>query len=366
MDSRWRTARLTGSRGPSRRWAFFVVPACAAAAALSAALGGQAPAAWPPPTLRDTGLYSDWATRTVAADNLPFSPQYPLWSDGAEQVPLAAHPEGDVHRRVEPGCLGLPGRHPRLEGVPIRATRGDPPHRAHARGLAVRDLRLERRRDRGHARARGRREVQRPDPGRRQARHTLARRLPRVPRGRACAPARRLGAAALARPRSERAHAEPPPPGAIDLTTLVSRGLLRGTPAHVLNPPPRVAAASPTERAALGYLHSNCGSCHVGTGELRSLAFALNYTLNRPPGEPAPALATSIGQPSRFKVPGADDVRERISQGRPGSERRRRADGDAQPARADAAAGHADRGRRGRAPAQAVDRGRHRPSPAGA
>ena len=66
-------------------------------------------------------------------------------------------------------------------------------------------------------------------------------------------------------------HAEPPPAGAIDLTALVSRGLLRGTPARVLDSPPRIAAASPAERAALGYLHSNCGSCHAGTGELRSL-----------------------------------------------------------------------------------------------
>ena len=55
----------------------------------------------------------------------------------------------------------------------------------------------------------------------------------------------------------------------------------------------------------------------MGTGELRSLAFALNYTLNRPPGEPAPALATSIGRPSRFKVPGADDIAERIRRGDP-------------------------------------------------
>jgi len=74
---------------------------------------------------------------------------------------------------------------------------------------------------------------------------------------------------------------------------------------------------SPVERAALGYLHSNCGSCHVGTGELRSLGFALNYTLNRPPGEPAPALATSIGLSSLFRVPDSDDVRERIRKGDP-------------------------------------------------
>ncbi|MDQ3348601.1 MAG: hypothetical protein M3545_11615, partial [Acidobacteriota bacterium] len=36
-----------------------------------------------PEHLRDTGLYGDWDHRVVAAENLPYAPQYPLWSDGA-------------------------------------------------------------------------------------------------------------------------------------------------------------------------------------------------------------------------------------------------------------------------------------------
>ena len=36
-----------------------------------------------PETLRGTGLYADWDTRVVAAGNLPYSPQYALWTDGA-------------------------------------------------------------------------------------------------------------------------------------------------------------------------------------------------------------------------------------------------------------------------------------------
>jgi hypothetical protein len=37
----------------------------------------------PPPRLRDTGLYSDWNGKVVDPRNIPYSPQYPLWSDGA-------------------------------------------------------------------------------------------------------------------------------------------------------------------------------------------------------------------------------------------------------------------------------------------
>src|SRR5688500_20028913 len=45
--------------------------------------GTHAPFATAPATLAATGLYADPATRTVAAAALPFSPQYPLWTDGA-------------------------------------------------------------------------------------------------------------------------------------------------------------------------------------------------------------------------------------------------------------------------------------------
>src|SRR5829696_3020920 len=65
------------------RWAL----ACAATIAIlvwNASIStGQSARAWPPERLRDTGLYADWTTRAVAGGNLPFSPQYPLWSDGA-------------------------------------------------------------------------------------------------------------------------------------------------------------------------------------------------------------------------------------------------------------------------------------------
>src|SRR5512141_1865735 len=39
----------------------------------------------PPKNLSETGLYSDISTKTIAATNLMFSPQYPLWSDGARK-----------------------------------------------------------------------------------------------------------------------------------------------------------------------------------------------------------------------------------------------------------------------------------------
>ncbi|HSD65863.1 MAG TPA: hypothetical protein VLF95_04135, partial [Vicinamibacteria bacterium] len=51
--------------------------------------------AWEPPrTLRETGLYADWAAKTVDRGNLPFTPQYPLWSDGAVKARWIHVPPG--------------------------------------------------------------------------------------------------------------------------------------------------------------------------------------------------------------------------------------------------------------------------------
>jgi hypothetical protein len=302
MDSRWRKG---------------ILPAFAVAAVLSVALIGQAPPAWPPPTLRDTGLYSDWVTRTVAPDNLPFSPQYPLWTDGAGKSRWLHIPNGTFIDGTNPDAWTFPvgtrvwkefrfAR--RAETRLIERTRTGWQYATYA----WRD-------DESEATLVSEGGIRYSVPIRDGVRHGIPSRAD----CRACheaGPERLLGVTALqlSTDRDPNAvHAEPLPPSGIDLTALVSRGLLRATPARVLDPPPRIAAASPTGRAALGYLHSNCGSCHAGSGELRSLAFALNYTLDRSPVQPAPAMATSIGQPSLFKVPGADDAWERIRGGDP-------------------------------------------------
>ncbi len=75
---------LTGARG-------FIGSAAASAAAVVAilALLGRVQAVPEPATpsalltLRETGLYVDAAALQVDPQHLAFSPQYPLWTDGA-------------------------------------------------------------------------------------------------------------------------------------------------------------------------------------------------------------------------------------------------------------------------------------------
>lgn len=65
-----------------------------AIAGLVSADGGAEPAAALPPHLRDTGLYAAGSSARVRDGILPFSPQYPLWSDGTKKQRWVYLPPG--------------------------------------------------------------------------------------------------------------------------------------------------------------------------------------------------------------------------------------------------------------------------------
>lgn len=264
---------------------------------------------WPPAELRDTGLYSDWTSKTIHPDNLPFSPQYPLWTDGATKNRWIYLPPGSFIDASDPDEWQFPvgtrlwkefrfGRRAETRFIEHTAegwryaayTWNDDeseaplaPERGVARTVEIRD----------------------------GVRHAIPSRFD----CKACheaSPTRVLGFSALqlSTDRDPLApHAEPLPAGAVDLAALVASGGLRGLPAHVTSAP-RIDAATPTARAALGYLHSNCGSCHTNSGELASLEFSLRYLLAPAPRDP---VATAVDRPSRFVFEplGPDAVRIR-------------------------------------------------------
>lgn len=74
-------------------------------------------------------------------------------------------------------------------------------------------------------------------------------------------------------------HAETPGEGDVDLARLVERGLVRNLPRSFVETPPRIAAPSSTERAVVGYLHANCGACHASSTPLASLGLDLEYSI---------------------------------------------------------------------------------------
>ncbi len=267
--------------------------------------------------LRDTGLYSDWDTRTVAATNLPYAPQYPLWTDGAAKSRWLFLPEHSWIDATNPDAWEFPvgtkvWKEFRFNGLPAetrlieRTAKGwryaSYAWRADGRATLVP--------------ARG---ILNSVEIRDGIRHAIPSRNDCV----ACheaGPSRLLGVSAL-QLSSDRdplaPHAEPVPAGGVTLQTLLDRRLVRNLPASLVETPPRIDAATPAARAALGYLHGNCGMCHTRTGEMASLGFVLQYTFERHASHSVPVLDTTVAQPSHFRTAAHPFLRDRIAPGDP-------------------------------------------------
>jgi len=255
-----------------------------------------------PALLADTGLYADPARHVIADDVLAFEPQYPLWTDGATKKRWIRLPPGGSIDARDPDHFVFPvgtrlwkefSLERRIETR--MATLGtDGWHFAAYRWSA--DERVA---------------TLAPECGVAAACESA----PGVPYdvpGRAdclachaAGPAAVLGFTAL-QLSSDRdplaPHAQPLPEGAVDLDDLVRLGLVRNLPQRLVDAPPRIQAASPLERAALGYLSANCGMCHSSSSSLAGLGLDLSYSLARPSEKPA--IATTLARPSRYRWAG--------------------------------------------------------------
>lgn len=106
--------------------------------------------------------------------------------------------------------------------------------------------------------------------------------------------------------------------GDLTLGTLLAAHLVTPPRPDLVESPPRIRAADPTERAALGYLSANCGGCHNGSGPLARLGFSLLHDVLGDPSAAVPARVTTIDAATRFKIPGIDpDSTRLIVPGRP-------------------------------------------------
>lgn len=224
-----------------------------------------------PATLNATGI-GDLPVR-------PFAPQYPLWTDGATKRrwiylpgPIAADWQMPVGTRLwkEFSFDGVVAETRYME----RAETGWIYAAYAADGALV------------------------PDAGQRGATHDIPGKGDCVAcHGNAPSPVLGVTALQLSADRDPLApHAAPLPAGALDLPALIAEGYVT-----VQNPAPRIAARTPVERAALGYLMANCGGCHRTEGTVAGLGMDLH----------ARALATTL------EVASVRDGRPRIAAGAP-------------------------------------------------
>lgn len=217
-----------------------------------------------PQHLHETGLFADAGT-TIAAKNLPFAPQYPLWSDGARKRRWIYLPPGSAIDASRPDAWEFP--------VGTRLWK----EFSHGRPIETRFI--ERLAD-GTWRFAAYVWNEAGTAATLAPREGMSLSVPMAPQGRYSIPAEDdcrachegaavpvLGFSALQlssdrdplAPHSE-AHT------GISVADFVARGLIRNAPAALIDDPPRIAATSPVERAALGYLHGNCAHCHNDSG----------------------------------------------------------------------------------------------------
>jgi hypothetical protein len=257
----------------------------------------------PPLRLSETGLYEAGRPGVVAAANRAFSPQYPLWTDGASKLRWVYLPPGttidasDVHAwRYPVGTrfwkeFAFGGRK-----VETRLLwKATPEH-----WIAASYVWNEEQTDAALAREGGVPGIVEVAPGRR---HSVPSRAdcaachgtPHAPLG--------FGALQLSTDRDPNAiHGENLAPGMLTVATLVAEGLLLPARPELVSSPPRIRTENPRTRTALGYLAANCGACHnrqsAITANLPPLGYA-DVVL-----DPDAVAQSLVGRATRFQVPG--------------------------------------------------------------
>jgi hypothetical protein len=269
-----------------------------------------APAAPPlvaPGSLIDTGLYAGGRVGDIDPRNRPFSPQYPLWTDGASKRRWIQLPDGariDASDVFEWGFpvgtkvwkeFAFAGRKVETRFI-WKATATDWVFASYVWNADGTEAMLA------------------PADGVPRAAEVASNRfhnIPSVDQCRACHVSNRteilgFNALQLSTDRDPNAlHAEPLAAGMVTLKTLSDDGLLEPARPELVANPPRIAARTPDERSLLGYLAGNCGVCHNRQTELAPLG--LHWKHGDMATRGADALVGLEGHRTKWQVPGVPD-----------------------------------------------------------
>jgi hypothetical protein len=308
---------------------FLVVLATARATGNPSTMLGASPSTAPaaPARLSETGLFAR-GSLNIDPPNRFFSPQYPLWSDGAQKKRWIYVPQ---HAQIDATDLDawvFPVGTKFWKEFSFNGRRVETRFlwRASERGWVFASYKWnDEQTDATLASVDGEPGVAELAPGKRHS-------IPSIDDCHAChdsASAEVLGfnALQLSTDRDPNAiHGEPLTADMLTLKTLLDQGLLKTTRTDLISNPPRIDATTPRTRAVLGYLSTNCGVCHNGKTSLAELGMLLK----QPSHPPSPmglrrasapsqnlALETTIGQPGIFKIAGKESSSMRLAPGAP-------------------------------------------------
>jgi len=277
------------------------------AASLGALPGGA------PPLLSRTGLYADPAKLVVDPSNRPYAPQYPLWSDGADKSRWVHLPAG---ARIDAANLDAwtfpPGTKFWKEFTFAgRKVETRLLWRTGSGWIYATYLWNPEQTDAVLARPEGVKDFVPIAEGKA---HTI----PGVKDCRNChenGGTEVLGFTALQLSPDRdplTPHAESLKPGMVTLTELLAEGRLAHAPANLAAHPPRIPAATPRERAVVGYLAANCGNCHPGKGGvLEKLGLDLRAPAGLRDAGALPWRRTALEVAGKTAVPGAPEGESR-------------------------------------------------------
>jgi hypothetical protein len=275
--------------------------------------GATAPVA--PRLLSQTGLYADVATLKIDARNRAFSPQYPLWSDGAAKRRWVRLPVGSRINVADVGKWQLP------VGTKFWKEFSFNDRKVETRFLwqAAKDRWVfasyvwnDAQTDAVLASENGISNITEIADGKRHS-------IPSLSECRSCHDSSRteilgFNALQLSNDRDPNAlHAEPLTSDMVTLRTLVDENLMTPRRDDLVATPPRIDAGSPQTRTALGYLSTNCGNCHNRESSIAKLGLILKDSSH------CAAIATTANQRGHWVVPEAPEESRVINPGHPES-----------------------------------------------
>ena len=269
-----------------------------------------------PEKLSDTGLYVRGQQGVIDAANRPFTPQYPLWSDGLEKSRWVYIPPGTSIDASDPYDWSYP------VGTKFWKEFRQQGRRVETRVLwKVSDTKWEFGAYAWNDTGTEARLAPEGVPGAAALSPTKRHSIPSQTDCTACHGSAKTGplgfnALQLSPDRDPNAvHGEPLKVGDLTLTTLLDAQLLMHSREDWRTSPPRIHTEDPATRTVLGYLASNCGACHNGNGEIAALAPVLRH---KDLLTDADAVARSLmNQPTRWQLPGSAEGTVLVSPGVP-------------------------------------------------
>ena len=274
----------------------------------AAAAGPDGPAA--PARLADTGLYANGQVGVVDDANRPFAPQYPLWTDGAAKSRWIYLPPGSAIDATNAADWEFPvgtrfWKEFRFGGRPVetrflwRATADRWVFASYVWNADATDALL--------APAAG---VANVAPVSDTRRHSI----PAVSDCRACHGDRRIeplgfNALQLSSDRYPDAlHGEPLTDRMWTVRSLVAEGRLRTASGAPVADDVRIRGDA-TTRTVLGYLSTNCGSCHRAGADITMLGTSLKHS-DVLDGDQT--VASMFDHRTQWQVPGLADGESRL------------------------------------------------------